>query len=69
MTSKRDVIECPYCHESNAVKLWFLNTDQNSFVYWHDIVSTDPSSRRSACNVYVCPTCGKVALLDVSVDD
>ena len=59
-----DAIECPYCHKSDAVKLWFLSTDQSSFVYWHDVASTNPNDRDCACNVYVCPSCGRVALLD-----
>ena len=59
-----DAIECPYCHKSDAVKLWFLSTDQSSFVYWHDVASTNPNDRDCACNVYVCPSCGRVTLLD-----
>lgn len=61
---ERDAIECPYCHEYGAVKLWFLNTDQSNFVYWHDVASTNPSDEECMCNVYVCPSCGRVTLLD-----
>lgn len=59
-----DTIECPYCHKSDAVKLWFLCTDQSNFVYWHDVASTNPDDGDCVCNAYVCPSCGRVALLD-----
>ncbi len=55
---------CPYCHKSHAVKLWFLCTDQTEFVYWHDMASTSPDDVNCTCNVYVCPACGRVALMD-----
>lgn len=64
-----DAIECPYCHESHAVKLWFLCTNNSDFVYWHDVASTSPHDRDGMCKVYVCPSCGKVALLDARKDD
>ena len=64
-----DAIECPYCHESHAVKLWFLCTNNSDFVYWHDVASTNPHDMDCMCNVYVCPSCGKVALLDARKDD
>lgn len=35
-----------------------------NFVYWHDVASTNPSDKECMCNVYVCPSCGRVALLD-----
>lgn len=57
-------IECPYCHEPNAEKLWFLCTDQSDFVYWHDVVSIDPNDENCMCNAYVCPSCGGVVLFD-----
>lgn len=59
-----DAIECPYCRKSDAVKLWFLCTDQSSFVYWHDVASTNLNDEDCMSNVYVCPSCGRVALLD-----
>lgn len=62
-----DAIECPYCHKSDAVKLWFLCTDQSSFAYWHDVASTNPTDEDCMCNVYVCPSCGRVTILDAEV--
>ena len=57
-------IECPYCHASHAVKLWFQCGDHEGHVTWVDFLTTDPSSGDCLCNVYVCPHCGRVAVLD-----
>ena len=57
-------IECPYCHVSHAVKLWFQCGDHEDHVTWVDFLTTDPSSGDCLCNAYVCPHCGRVAVLD-----
>lgn len=57
-------IECPYCHASHAVKLWFQCDDHEGHVTWVDFLTTDPSSGDCLCNAYVCPHCGRVAVLD-----
>lgn len=55
-----DTIECPYCRQSHAVKVWFVNGFR-----WNGIVTTDQNDDDCMCNVYVCPQCGRVSLLDV----
>ena len=55
-------IECPYCHRSHAVKVWFTDG-----YLWSGNVTTDPNNSDCMCNVYVCPSCGRVALLDAEV--
>ena len=57
-------IECPYCHVSHAVKLWFPCGDNEDHVTWVDFLTTDPSSGDYLCNAYACPHCGRVAVLD-----
>lgn len=55
----QDTIECPYCRKSHAVKVWFTDGYR-----WSGDVTTDPSNSNCDCNVYVCPSCGRVSLLD-----
>lgn len=57
-----EMIECPYCHKAQAVKLWLPNGPA-----WYDVASTNPNDEDCTCNVYVCPSCGRVALLDAEV--
>ncbi len=57
-----ETIECPYCHKSHAVKVWFAGEYR-----WNDIVATDPNNTDCLSNVYVCLSCGRVALLDAEV--
>lgn len=57
-------IECPYCHVSHAIKLWFPCGDHEDHVTWVDFLTTDPSSGDYLCNAYACPHCGRVAVLD-----
>lgn len=57
-----ETIECPYCHKAQAVKLWRTNGPA-----WDDTASTDPNDRDCTCNVYVCPSCGRVAILYAEV--
>lgn len=59
-----EVVKCPYCHTSHAVKLWFPCGDHEDHVTWVDFMTTDPSDRDCLCNVYACPQCGRVAVLD-----
>ena len=48
-----ETIECPYCHKSHAVKVWFTDGYQ-----WSGNVTTDPNNSDCMCNVYICPNCG-----------
>lgn len=57
-----ETIECPHCHRSHAVKVWFTDGYR-----WSGNVTTDPSNSDCYCNVYVCPSCGRVALIDSEV--
>ncbi len=54
-----ETIECPYCHKAQAVKLWFL-----AEIAWYGRATTDPNGKGCECEVYVCPSCGRVSLLD-----
>lgn len=54
-----ETIECPHCHRSHAVKVWFAGE-----YCWIDRVATDPNNTDCMSNVYVCPSCGRVSLLD-----
>lgn len=55
-------IECPYCNRSHAEKVWFADEYR-----WTDIVATDPNNTDCLSNVYVCLSCGRVALLGAEV--
>ncbi len=50
---------CPHCRKAQAVKVWFPSDYR-----WTDDATTDPSDGDCRCNMYVCPSCGWVALLD-----
>ncbi len=63
-----EVVKCPYCHTSHAVKLWFICGDNRTTADWVDFATTDPSDRNCLCNVYVCPQCGHVAVVDARSD-
>lgn len=54
-----ETIECPYCHRSHAVKVLFSDGHQ-----WRGSVTTDPNNNYCMCNVYFCPGCGSMSLLD-----
>ena len=54
-----EAIECAHCHKSHAVKLWFADG-----YTWSGRATTDPRDRGCECEVYVCPSCGRVSLLD-----
>lgn len=54
-----ETIECPYCHKAQAVKLWFP-----ADITWYGRATTDPRGKGCECEVYVCPSCGRVSLLD-----
>ena len=54
-----ETIECPYCRKSHAVKVWFPDGYR-----WEGNATTDPNDNDCMCNVYVCPSCGRVSLLD-----
>lgn len=56
---KQDRVTCPYCHEGQAVKVWFPGDYR-----WADDVTTDQHNGDCRCNMYVCPSCGRVSLLD-----
>lgn len=60
-----ETIECPHCHKSHVVKVWF----PDGYV-WASDVTTDPYNNDYKCSMYVCPQCGKVSLLSAqSVKD
>ena len=52
-------IKCPYCGDGQSVRLSFA-TDTR----WLDCASTNPFSLDFLCEIYVCPQCGRVSLLD-----
>lgn len=56
-TAAIETIKCSYCHESDLIKVWFADGYQ-----WSDKVTTDPNNNNCICNVYVCPSCGRVSL-------
>lgn len=57
-------IKCPYCHTSHAVKLWFLCGDNRTTADWVDFMTTDPGDSDCLCNVYACPQCGRITVID-----
>lgn len=57
-------VKCPYCDTGQAVKLWFLIGDNRTTADWVDFVATNPNDEDCLCNVYVCPQCGRVVVLD-----
>ena len=57
-------IKCPYCNTSHVVKLWFPCGDHDDRVTFVDFVTTDPSDRDCLCNVYACPQCGRITVMD-----
>ena len=61
-------IKCPYCDTGQAVKLWFLIGDNRTTADWVDFVATNPNNEDCLCNVYVCPQCGRVVVLDHEKD-
>lgn len=63
-----EVVKCLYCHTSHAVKLWFICGDNRTTADWVDFATTDPDDRDCLCNVYVCPQCGRVTILDARGD-
>ncbi len=54
-----ETIECPCCHKAQAVRLWLPDGPT-----WYGRATTDPRDRGCECEVYVCPSCGRVTLLD-----
>lgn len=67
ITDKKKTLECvkcPYCDTGQAVKLWFLIGDNRTTADWVDFVATNPNDEDCLCNVYACPQCGRVVVLD-----
>lgn len=52
-------IKCPHCRKSHSVKVWFPDGYR-----WEGNATTDPNNSDCRCNMYVCPSCGRVSLLD-----
>jgi len=50
---------CPHCYKAQAVKVWFPDGYR-----WDGNATTDPNDNDCMCNMYVCPSCGRVSLLD-----
>lgn len=59
---RKKMIECPYCHESHSVKLFFPIEHG-----WSSVLTTNPLCSEFECEAYACPVCGKVAVLDKPV--
>lgn len=61
-------IKCPYCDTGYAVKLWFFCGGNQTSNGWVDFATTDPDDMDCLCNVYACPQCGRVAVLNAGGD-
>ena len=62
-------IKCPYCNTSHAVKLWFPCGDHDGRVTFVYFATTDPDDRDCLCNVYACPQCGRITVLDAGNEE
>lgn len=70
-----EYIECPYCHTGHAVKLWFVKGSRHGsnetitladFAEWVEspvVVTTNPGDSDCMRDLYVCPQCGRIAVM------
>lgn len=56
-----EYIKCPRGKRSSC-------GDNRTTADWVDFMTTNPNNEDCLCNVYVCPQCGRVVILDYKKD-